>query len=132
MYRLLADFIMIVHFIYVLIVIGGMAAILLGLWRGWRWVRSFWFRVIHLLMIGIVAFQAIIGVICPLTAWEYQLRIAAGDEGRPGTFISRLVHAVLFFELPPWVFVLGYVLFGTAVLLVFLLAPPRWPGKTGA
>lgn len=129
MYRLLADFIMVVHFIYVLIVVGGMAAILLGLWRGWSWVRNFWFRVVHLGMIGIVAIQAIIGVLCPLTVWEYQLRVKAGDEGSPGTFISRLVHALLFFELPPWVFTAGYILFGTLVLLTFLLAPPRWPRK---
>ncbi len=131
LYRLLADVIMAIHFVYVVIVVGGLAAILLGLWRGWSWVRNFWFRTIHLLMIGIVAVQAILGIPCPFTVWEYQLRVAAGDEGRPGTFVSRLVHAMLFFELPPWVFTLGYILFGAAVFLAFVLAPPRRPWKTG-
>ncbi len=132
MYRLLADFLVVVHLAYVAVVVGGMGAILLGLWRGWGWVRNAWFRAIHVLMIAIVAVQAIVGVPCPLTTWEYQLREAAGDGGRPGTFIARIVHAVLFYEFAEWVFVVGYVLFGTAVLLVFLLAPPKWPGKTGA
>lgn len=130
-YRILADCIVVVHFAYVAFVVIGMIAILLGIWRGWAWVRNFWFRTIHLLMIGIVAVQAIFGILCPLTVWEYQLRVAAGDEGRPGTFVSRLVHAMLFFELPPWAFTVGYVLFGVAVLLAFLVAPPRRPRRFG-
>lgn len=131
MYRMLADLIVVVHLVYVAIVVGGMVAILLGLWRGWGWVRNFWIRIIHLLMIGIVAVQAILGVMCPLTVWEHQLRVAAGDRGQPGTFISRIVHSVLFFEFPDWVFTLGYILFGAAVLLAFFLAPPKWPTRTG-
>ncbi len=126
-YRVLADVLVVIHFAYVAVVVGGMAAILVGLWRKWRWVRNFWFRLIHLLMIGVVAVQAILGLHCPLTVWEYQLRVAGGGEGRPGTFVARLVHGMLFFELPPWVFTAGYILFGAAVLLTFVLAPPRWP-----
>jgi hypothetical protein len=131
MYRMVADLIVVVHLVYVAIVVGGMAAILLGLWRGWGWVRNFWLRTIHLSMIGIVAVQAVLGVMCPLTVWEYQLRVAAGDRGQPGTFISRIVHSVLFFEFPDWVFTLGYIVFGAAVLLTFFLAPPKWPRRTG-
>jgi len=132
MYRLLADVIVAVHLLYVAVVVGGMGAIFLGVWRGWQWVRNFWFRTLHLLMIGIVALQAIIGLTCPLTTWEFRLREAAGDGGRPGTFISRIVHSLLFFELEAWVFTLGYILFGLAVLLAFVLVPPRWPRKRGA
>ncbi len=129
MYRFLADLIVAVHLVYVAIVVFGLAAILLGVWRGWHWIRNFWFRTIHLLMIAVVALQAIVGVTCPLTTWESQLRIAAGEPGRPGTFVGRMVHSVLFFQLPPWVFTLGYISFGAAVLLTFLLAPPRWPWR---
>ena len=132
MYRLLADLIVAIHLVYVAVVVLGLGAILLGLWRGWAWIRNFWFRTIHLVMIAVVAFQAIVGITCPLTTWEYQLRVAAGDTGQPGTFVGRMVHYVLFFQLPPWVFTLGYVLFGLAVLLAFLLAPPKWPRRTGS
>ncbi len=131
LYRLLADVIMAIHLVYVLLVVGGLAAILLGVWRGWSWVRNFWIRTIHLLMIGVVAVQAILGVPCPLTVWEYELRMAAGDEGRPGAFVPRLIHTLLFLELPRWVFTVGYVGFGAAVFLAFVLAPPRWPWTTG-
>lgn len=131
MYRFLADLMVAVHFVYVAIVVLGLAAILLGVWRGWAWIRNFWLRTIHLLMIAVVAFQAVFGIMCPLTTWEYQLRVAAGDAGQPGTFVGRMVHYVLFFQLPPWVFTLGYVLFGASVLLAFLLAPPKWPRRTG-
>ncbi|MDZ7618680.1 MAG: DUF2784 domain-containing protein, partial [Patescibacteria group bacterium] len=121
MYRLLADVIVAFHLAYVAFVVLGLAAIPIGVWRRWSWVRNCWFRMIHLLMITVVAIQAIAGVTCPLTTWEYQLRVAAGDAGHPGTFVGRMVHAVLFFELPHWVFTVGYVGFGAAVLLAFLL-----------
>ena len=132
MYRFLADLIVAIHLVYVAVVVFGLAAILVGVWQGWAWVRNFWLRTIHLLMIAVVAFQAIVGITCPLTTWEYQLRVAAGDTGQPGTFVGRMVHYVLFFQLPHWVFTLGYVMFGAAVLLTFLLAPPKWPRRTGS
>ena len=43
-YRFLADAVLAVHFAYVAFVVLGMAAILLGIALGWRWVRNFWFR----------------------------------------------------------------------------------------
>ena len=74
LYRCLADAIVAIHFAYVAFVVVGMAAILLGLVFGWRFVRNFWFRGIHFLMIAVVAAESLADVICPLTTWEYQLR----------------------------------------------------------
>jgi hypothetical protein len=46
----------------------------------WGWIRNPWFRFSHLAMIAIVAVEAINGWRCPLTTWEDQLRVAAGQE----------------------------------------------------
>ena len=67
-----------------------------------------------------------LGITCPLTTWEQQLRAAGGQETYKGAFVANLVHDLLFYDLQPWVFVLGYTLFGTAVLLTWIFAPPRW------
>ena len=131
-YGLLADAIVVVHLVYVAFVVLGMAAILAGIVRRWAWVRNFWFRTVHLLMIAIVVLESLCGILCPLTDWEDRLRDAGGSPNEPGTFIGRWAHDLLFIDLPPWVMTVCYVVFGLAVLLAFLLAPPRWPwsGRT--
>jgi len=126
-YRLLADLIAVVHFAWVAFVVIGMLLILIGIWRRWAWVRNFWFRVIHFLMIAIVVAESLTGIVCPLTEWEYRLRVAGGGTGQPGSFVGRLVHAVLFVEAPEWVFTVCYCLFGLAVLIALIMAPPRRP-----
>ncbi len=78
-----------------------MAAILLGIVLKWRWVRNFWFRIIHLAMIATVVEKTILGVKCPLTEWEDQLREMAGETVEEGTFIGRMLHGILFWDVPP-------------------------------
>jgi hypothetical protein len=128
-YRVLADLIVVLHFAYVAFVVFGMAAILLGIVRRWSWVRNFWFRMIHLAMIAIVVVESLCGILCPLTEWEDRLREASGAPNEPGTFIGRWAHDLLFLDVPHWVFPVCYVVFGLAVLLAFVVAPPRWPRR---
>jgi hypothetical protein len=129
-YRLLADVVVAIHLALVGFIVIGMAAILLGIVCKWRWVRNFWFRIIHLAMIAIVVEKAILSVNCPLTDWENQLRERAGETVQEGTFIGRMLHGVLFWHVSSGMLTIVYYLFGLAVLLVFFLAPPRWPWKT--
>lgn len=127
-YRFLADLIVATHLVYVATVVVGLLLILVGAVRGWQWTRNFWFRAVHFLMIAIVVAESLGGITCPLTDWEYRLRVLGGEEGEPGSFVGRWVHAVMFFEASEWVFTVCYCLFGLAVLATFILAPPRWPG----
>ncbi|MCA9111121.1 MAG: DUF2784 domain-containing protein [Planctomycetaceae bacterium] len=125
-YRLLADLIVVVHFAYVLSVILGLVAILMGRVLKWDWVRNRWFRGVHLAMILIVVLEAWIGFTCPLTTWENQLRSLAGQSTHKGAFIADYVHELLFIDAEPWVFTLCYTLFGTAVIASLFFVPPRW------
>lgn len=126
-YRLLADLTVIVHAAYVLFVVFGLVAVLIGYLRQWQWIRSLWFRGIHLLMIAVVVLEAQFGITCPLTTWEQRLRALAGQESYRGDFIANLVHDILFFDAEPWVFTLCYTLFGLVVAATFWLVPPRRP-----
>ncbi len=69
--------------------------------------------------------ESLIGVPCPLTVWEAQLRKMAGQTGYTGDFLGYWAHRLIFFRADPWVFTLIYTLFGLAVLVAFILAPPR-------
>jgi len=125
--RVLADLIVVLHASYVAFVVLGLAAIGVGTLLHWSWVRNFWFRIIHLAMIGIVMGESITGIPCPLTVWEKQLRLQSGQASYPGDFLGHWVHRFIFFQAEPWVFTLVYMLFGLAVLVALALAPPHWP-----
>jgi hypothetical protein len=71
---LLADVVVTVHMLFMLFVVFAQVLIVAGWLLRWGWVRSFWFRLIHLASIGIVAAQAVAGIICPLTTLERHLR----------------------------------------------------------
>ena len=127
---MLADLIVSVHFVYVISVVGGLPVIALGGALRWRFVRSFRLRVIHLAMILLVVFESLAGIPCPLTEWEYKLRIAAGQrDAASDAFIPRLIQHVIFYDFPPIAFTIAYCLFGAAVLASWLLVPPRLPWK---
>ncbi|MCC6126616.1 MAG: DUF2784 domain-containing protein [Pirellulales bacterium] len=131
LYRLLADLVVAIHFAYVGFVVAGLLAILLGGWRKWRWVRNFWFRLIHFLMIAVVVGESLFGVICPLTDWEDALREKAGETVQQGTFIGRMLHDLLFLEVPQGALAPFYCVFGLIVLATVFLVPPRWPKAEG-
>jgi hypothetical protein len=124
-YQLLADAVLVLHFVIVLFVIGGLVAVVAGNIRGWHWVNSLWFRLAHLAAIGVVVAQAWLGQVCPLTTVESRLRIQAGSPGYSKSFIEHWVQVVLFYEAPAWVFVLAYTTFGLLVLATWWRFPPR-------
>ena len=129
-WSLLADLITAIHLVYVTVVVSGLFVILLGGVLRWRFIRNFWFRVIHLAMILLVVFEALFGITCPLTDWEYELRVAAGQQdASDASFVARLIHHLIFFDFPPIVFTIGYCLFGIAVLISWRLFPPFLPWK---
>ena len=78
-YGFAADAIVVFHFCYVVFAVGGELIVLLGWLLGWRWIRNLAFRIVHLASVAVVAMEALIGVLCPLTDWEYRLRLLAGQ-----------------------------------------------------
>lgn len=123
-YQILADAVLAVHVAIVVFVVGGLVLILLGNRLGWQWVNRRWFRYLHLLAIGVVVLQAWLGVLCPLTTLEMWLRAEAGEAGYTGSFVQHWLQRLLYYEAPPWVFIVAYSLFGLAVLLAWWKFPP--------
>src|SRR5260370_18835684 len=110
-YAFLADAIVGFHAAYVGFVVLGQLAILIGLALKWSWVRNPWFRVIHLIAIVVVGLEAAGGITCPLTDWEDQARLAAGQTVEQGTFIGRIAHNLLFYDCDQWYFDMGHIAF---------------------
>ncbi|MDJ0741691.1 MAG: DUF2784 domain-containing protein [Gammaproteobacteria bacterium] len=124
-YLLAADAILVSHVLFVAFVVLGLMAIYVGHWASWAWVRNLRFRVLHLVAITIVVLQSWVGVICPLTTWEMQLRELAGARTYEGSFIQYWLHALLYYDAPGWVFVAAYTAFGGLVVASWFIVPPR-------
>src|SRR5438067_1143199 len=122
-YGVAADAVVTVHVAYVGFVVFGQLSSLLGVLFRWAWVRSFWFRLAHVLAIAVVAAEALLAIECPITVWERDLRLLAGQPVSESTFIGRLMHDLLFYDLPAEVFTACYVTFALLVLGTFVLAP---------
>ena len=116
---MIADFVFALHAVVVLFNVGGLLLIAIGGPRGWAWVRRRRFRVAHVALMGFVTAEAIFGVTCPLTLLEDWLRGVAVEQ----SFVQRWVAALIYWNAPPWVFVLLYA----ALLLAIVAAWVRWP-----
>ena len=125
LYSLLADALLVTHVLFAVFVIFSLMLIFVGKFRSWMWVRNPWFRAIHLLGIGVVVLQSWLGVICPLTIWEMDLRSKAGETIYEGSFVKHWLNELLYYQAPPWVFVVCYTAFGGLVLASWILVRPR-------
>ena len=124
MHALLADAILLLHFGFVLFVVGGLALVWIGAAAGWAWVRNFWFRAAHLAAIAFVAAEALLGIWCPLTVWEDALRGVHGEK----SFVARWIHRLMFYDFPLWVFTTAYVAFALVVAATWWWIRPKKRG----
>jgi hypothetical protein len=118
---LLADALLVVHFLIAGFIVGGLILVWIGALAGWAWVRNRWFRYLHLAAIVFVAAEALFGYACPLTIWEDLLRGSA----RPESFVGRWVYRLLYFNAPEWVFTAAYCAWAAASLATLRFVPPR-------
>lgn len=110
-----------VHVAVIAFNIFGLVAVTLGAWRGWAFVRGFWWRALHLALLFIVALQALFGRACFLTLWQAALEQTAGESASPEPLIARWVDSVIFWNLPIWFFAVLYI-----AVLIYALALWRW------
>jgi len=102
-YRVLADFVLLFHFCFVLFVIFGGFLILYRRWALWLHIPALIWGV----LIEIFYF------ICPLTYLENWLRIAGGEAGYSGGFIDYYVSMILYLDISQ---------FSKALLALLLIA----------
>lgn len=119
--RLIADALLVVHFLIAAFIAGGLIVVWIGAALGWRWIANPWFRYLHLGAIAFVTAEALLGIACPLTVWEDMLRGGLQAE----SFIGRWVERLLYYRAPEWVFTAIYVAWAAATLVTLRLVPPR-------
>jgi len=116
---LIADVLLVSHFLIAGFVVLGLILVWAGAIAGWSWIRNPWFRYLHLAAIMLVAAEALLGYACPLTVWEDLLR----GGMRPDTFVGRWVYRLLYYNAPEWVFTTLYAAWAAATVVTLWLVP---------
>ena len=87
-----ADLVMAAHFLLAAFVALGLLVIPFGCKFGWTWVRNRRLRISHASVMGFVTAETIVGLTCPLTILENNLR---GDSPKQ-SFVGHWVQRVLY------------------------------------
>ena len=117
---MLADALLVVHFLIAGFIVGGLVLVWIGAAAGWGWIRNRAFRYLHLAAIAFVAGEALLGLACPLTVWEDLLRGGV----RPESFVGRWAYRLLYYQAPEWAFTLLYAAWAAATMVTLRLVPP--------
>lgn len=111
------------HFAIIAFNVAGCLLIPVGAWRGWSWVREFWWRLAHLLSIAVVALQAMLGRACFLTLWQGDRSGSAQVQPLIAGWMNRLIY----WPLPLRVFAVAYVVVFVYVIALWIWVRPRMP-----
>ena len=110
---------MVAHFLLAAFVASGLLVIPIGYKIGWTWVRNRRLRIFHALVMGFITAETIVGLTCPLTILEHNLR---GD--RPvRSFVGHWVERILYWELPHEIFIIIYFLCFAWVVFLWKRCP---------
>ncbi len=119
---LIADLILIIHFIIVFFIISLFVLVPYGYSKKWAWVNNKKIRYTHLFLMTFVTIESFIGIVCPLTVLENYLRGTITNQ----TFLSKYLSKIIFFNFPSTFFLTLYSLgFLIAVLLSFKYPPQK-------
>ena len=124
-YQMAADAVLLLHLLFVAFVVLGLLLVFAGHFFGWSWVRNPWFRLLHLIAIAVVVVQSWLRLICPLTTIEMGFRSRAGDATYAGSFVAHWIETILYYQAPPWVFMVCYTAFGALVAASWFWVRPR-------
>jgi len=117
----LADLVLLIHFGVAAFVTSGFLLIPIGALFGWRWVRLRIFRIVHAGLMIFVALEAAMGMTCPLTLIEANLRGIEAQE----SFMAYQLSRLLYWDLPINFFFGFYMACLAWVIGLWFCCPPN-------
>jgi len=116
----LAQAVLVFHFLIAAFIAAGLVLIPLGGLLSWGWVRWRRLRMTHAGLMLFVAFEAVIGMTCPLTVLEARLRSTAA----PPSFWAHQLERLLYWDLPLSFFLWLYLACAVWVAWLWWRVPP--------
>ena len=109
-----SEIVLLFHFCIFLFMILSFFLIPLGYYQKWEWVKNRYYRLIHLVLMGIIFIETILGFMCPLTILENFLR----NDKEINNKITQIIHQIMYWDLPSYQFIILYLL--SLLYLIFL------------
>ncbi len=115
-YNLAADAVVVVHFGWILFLIGGSAVGRRARWAMW----------LHIGALGYSLFLQIFSWICPLTYLEVWFRSRGnGDRNYSGSFIAHYLERLIYYQIgPEWILFLTGIVIGISAAVYYRTIGP--------
>ena len=117
---LIADIVLFFHFCIVVFITFGFVLIPIGYNFNWIWIKNKKLRLLHFGMMIFVTFETILGLSCPLTVLENNLRGINENQ----LFLSRWITKVIYWDFPSEFFLIIYCLCLGWTFLIWKKYPP--------
>ena len=111
---MIADIVLLFHFAIVIFITFGFFLIPIGYNSNWIWVKNFKLRICHCGMMLFITLETLLGITCPLTIIENNLR----GIHKTTSFISYWINQIIYWDLPSQFFI---VLYSAVLMWTFLL-----------
>ena len=118
---LIADFVLIFHFGVVILITFGFLAIPIGYKLGWSWIGNTKLRLFHSGLMAFITLETLLGLTCPLTAIEHNLR--GIDHSK--SFVAHWIGRIIYWDFSPLFFILLYCLLLILTIFMWKLFPPN-------
>ena len=118
---MLADIVLILHFFIVIFITVGFFLIPIGYYYDWNWIKSLKLRIFHCGSMFLVTFETLVGITCPLTSIENNLRGMSNNK----SFISFWIEKIIYWDFPTKFFIFLYFIFLGWTLLMWKIYPPN-------
>lgn len=128
-YIIMADIIIIIHFLWILFIIWGF---LLTFYHFFikpseKFFNNLIFRSIHLAGILYVSILELINQYCPLTLLEnFFYRKVNPELVYSGSFIMRALEKIVYPDINPAILIFLTIFIGMFVLVIFIIKPPKF------
>lgn len=123
-FKIIADTIVVLHFVWILFMLLGFILTIWGFF--WKGFFELWlFRTLHLCGIFYVSLLAILREYCPLTILENISRLKYNPETiYPGSFIAHYIEKLVYPDVNPLILIIGTIFIAVFTLVIFIVKPP--------
>ncbi len=116
-----ADIVLSIHFIIAFFIVSLFFVIPFGYKFKWNWIKNRKLRLFHIILMFFVTLETILGITCPLTIIENDLRGIMTSN----SFINTWISKILFFDFPNEYFLITYILCSLWTTLIWIKFPPE-------
>ena len=117
---LIADIILLFHFCIVVFISFGFFLIPVGYNFDWIWIKNRYLRLLHASMMIFITFETLLGIVCPLTIIENNLRGINENH----SFISKWIGKLIYWDFPSKFFLILYCILLLWTFLMWKIYPP--------